>query len=548
MNRDRIRIEIDHRLLDVESGATLMEALIAGGEMIRADCGGRGRCGKCVVQVDRPTPASISAPGETERILLGEEKLNLGLRLACCTHVLGDILVSVPESSRLSAEVLPKAPILFPPSARDSAPGKRPSPSGGHGIAVDLGTTTIALYLCDLSAGTVLGSTSARNLQSLFGEDVISRIGAVMTRREGLRRLQVLAAKTIDWAATALSHRLQIDPRRLESAVVVGNSTMIHLLLGEDPSSIGVFPYTPRFTAAQMRRGDRIGLNFNPDIQVQSFPLISGFLGADLVAAALAVDFPSLSPGSLLVDIGTNGEIILKTKEGFAAASCATGPALEGAAIRHGMHAVSGAIDSVRFNGDTRRLEWRLIQQNPQNHQPPSGICGSGVISIIAELLRAGVLLPNGSYNRDFDSPCLHQGPGGTLAFEIVPEAIARGGKAIVLTQADVRAVQLAKGALRTGIELLCREHGFERPSRILLAGSFGSSIQTADALRIGMFPEISEAEIECVGNAAGRGAILGLCHPACFDAAHELASCTRVFDLAAHPDFQKTFIANLSF
>lgn len=548
MNEDLIRIRIDHRFVSAERGANLMEALIAAGVMIRADCGGRGRCGKCAVRLLTVDPASVSAPDQRESQVLGESNATAGLRLCCSTQVFGDLAVEIPEESLLAAEVVDKAPILPPTGLPEFLSGKRPAAATRYGIAVDLGTTTIAVYLCELSGRNVLGSTSARNPQSLFGEDVISRIGAVMNVREGLRRLQALAARTIDWAATALCRRWQIDPRRIDSAVVVGNSTMIHLLLGEDPSSIGVFPYSPRFTAAQIRRGDGIGISFNPDIMVQSLPLISGFLGADLLAAALAVDLPTLPPGTLLVDVGTNGEIILKTKDGFAATSCATGPALEGAAILHGMHAVSGAVDAVRFNGKTRRLEWTLVQRDPQKPQPPSGICGSGVISIIAELLRAGAIGANGAFNPLFDSPGLRPFPNGTPAFEVVPKEMVRGGKAILLTQPDVRAVQLAKGALRTGIELLCREHDFPRPARILLAGSFGSAVNKADALTIGLFPPIPEADIEAVGNAAGLGAVLALCNPACFDAARDLAARTRVFDLAAHPDFQKTFIAHLSF
>jgi uncharacterized 2Fe-2S/4Fe-4S cluster protein (DUF4445 family) len=548
MAKDRVQITIGDRRIDAEKGASLMEALVAAGVMLRSDCGGRGRCGKCLVRVAGSGSRPVSAPDDRERQLLGADGLAAGLRLSCCTRVLDHIGLEVPEASLLTPEVVQKgSPILL--SRLESPPPVRHLTSAPeYGIAVDLGTTTIAVYLCNTAKRTVVGSTSARNPQAIFGDDVISRISAVQTTEGGLARLQKMAVSAIDWAVSALCRRFDIDPLRIGSATVVGNSTMIHLLVGEDPSSIGVFPYAPRFTQEQTRAGGSLGLNFNPHVVLRTLPLISGYLGADLIGAALAADMSSLPPGTLLVDVGTNGELLLTTEDGFTATSCATGPALEGAAIQHGMQATSGAVDSVRFSPPGGCLEFSVIQRDAERPQPPAGICGSGVISAVAELLRAGVITRSGSYDTAFQSPCLVQGRNGTLAFEIVSGPASRGGIPIVLTQADVRAVQLAKGALRTGIELLCRENNLLRPSRILLAGAFGSYIHKADGLRIGMFPEMPEEDIAVVGNAAGAGAILALCDDACFHDSKALATQTRVFDLASRPDFQATFIEHLAF
>lgn len=548
MGEERVRIKIGSRYLDVEKGANLMEALIAAGIMLRSDCGGRGRCGKCRVRFESPGFNRVSAPDEQERNVLGDDDLQSGLRLSCCTRVFDHIDLTIPEGSRLTAEVVQKGLPTLLSRLKKPAPGKRPAASPLFGLAVDVGTTTIAAYLCDIATRTVLGSTSARNPQAIFGDDVISRISAVQTAEDGLKRLQTMAVRAIDWAVAALCRRLRIEPLQIGSAVVVGNSTMIHLLLGEDPSSIGVFPYAPRFTSGQARLGGSIGLNFNPGVRLRTLPLISGYLGADLIGAALAADLSSLPPGTLLVDVGTNGEILLATEEGLAATSCATGPALEGAAIQHGMQASSGAVDSVRFNTRTRSLDCTLIQRDAARPQPAAGLCGSGVISTVAELLRAGVITKSGSFDPAFKSPCLQPGRNGTLAFEIVSGQEARGGRPIVLTQADVRAVQLAKGALRAGIELLCRENNIQRPSKLLLAGAFGSYINKADALCIGMFPEMPAEDIEVAGNAAGAGAVLALCDDTHIGASEDLARRARVFDLAAHPDFQNTFIEHLSF
>lgn len=548
MGEERVRIGIDGRSIAADKGANLMEALVAAGVLLRSDCGGRGRCGKCLVRVEGPGSDRASAPDDRERNVLGEDGLQAGHRLACCTRVFDSIAVEIPDGSLLVPEVVQKGLPVLQTRLEKQATGARPAASSPYGLAVDVGTTTIAVYLCDIAARTVVGSTSSRNPQAIFGDDVISRISAVQTAESGLARLQKLVVSAIDWAASALCRSLSIDPRRIGKAVVVGNSTMIHLLLGEDPSSIGVFPYAPRFTEEQTRIGAGIGLSFNPGVRLRTLPLIGGYLGADLIGAALAADMSSLAPGTLLVDVGTNGEIILRTGDGFAATSCATGPALEGAAIQHGMQATSGAVDSVRFNLQTRCLDYTLIQRDAARLQPAAGVCGSGVISTVAELLRAGVITRSGSFDPAFKSPCLQPGRNGTLAFEIVSGQTARGGRPIVLTQADVRAVQLAKGALRAGIELLCRQNSIQRPSKILLAGAFGSYINKADALELGMFPQMPLEGIEVVGNAAGAGAILALCDDACFDYARGLAQRTRVFDLAGQQDFQTTFIEHLSF
>ena len=525
-----------------------MEALVSAGLLLRSDCGGRGRCGKCTVRATALTPEALSAPGEAELKALGEERIGQGYRLACCACVTGDAAVEIPEESLLAPEVVQKGPPMRLSKLEGPPPSFSRQRAPRCGIAVDLGTTTVAVYLCDLHDRAVLGSTSARNPQSLFGDDVVSRISAVRTDPETLPRLQAMAVSAIDWAAAALCRRAGIDPAAVGEMVAVGNSTMVHLLLGEDPSSIGVFPYTPKFSEARTVTAGSAGLHFNPSARLRTLPLISGYLGADIIAAAIAAGLDETPPGTLLVDVGTNGEIIFQSKQGPAAASCATGPAFEGAAIRHGMQATSGAVDSVRFNRSTGCLEHTVIQRGPGRPKPPAGICGSGVITAVAELLRAGILSKSGSFNAGCGSPCLRPGESGVLEFVIVPAEPRRNRRAIALTQADVRAVQLAKGALRTGIDLLCRENGMPRPSRILLAGAFGSFIDRRDALTLGMFPEMEPDAIEVVGNAAGAGAVLALLREECFTQAREMARAARVLDLAAHPDFQNTFISALSF
>jgi uncharacterized 2Fe-2S/4Fe-4S cluster protein (DUF4445 family) len=235
-------------------------------------------------------------------------------------------------------------------------------------------------------------------------------------------------------------------------------------------------------------------------------------------------------------------------KDGLAATSCATGPAFEGAAISHGMHAVSGAIDALRIDKNNGRAVCSVIQRNPSEPKKVAGICGTGVISTVAELYRAGIILKDGAFNRKAQSRYLHFDNHDSPEYILVPGNRTQDGRPVTFTQKDVRAIQLAKGALRTGIDLLCREAGTVYPAKIWVAGAFGSYINKTDALKIGMFPPIPEADIEMVGNAAGAGAILALFDPDVSTAASALTRATRVLDLSAHPDFQDTFINSLAF
>jgi uncharacterized 2Fe-2S/4Fe-4S cluster protein (DUF4445 family) len=309
-----------------------------------------------------------------------------------------------------------------------------------------------------------------------------------------------------------------------------------------------VFPYTPQFVSGQRLRAGSIGFRFNPDSRIHTLPLITGFIGADIVSAALAAELLDAEPGTMLVDVGTNGEIMYVGKDGLCATSCATGPAFEGAAISHGMHAVSGAIDAVKIDNNSGRPVCSMIQQNPAKAKKPAGLCGTGVISTVAELYKAGLILKDGAFDRAAGSPCLRLDENQVAEFIVVPAEKTQDGRAVTFTQNDVRAIQLAKGALRTGIDLLCRAAGRQRPAKLLVAGAFGSFINKKDALRIGMFPPIPEADIEVVGNAAGAGAILALFDENMWTRADALTRSTRVLDLAAEADFQDTFIDSLAF
>jgi uncharacterized 2Fe-2S/4Fe-4S cluster protein (DUF4445 family) len=543
-----VDIRIDDRTVAAEKGQSILEALIAGGVLLRSDCGGKGRCAKCRVRIIEADPGAVSAIDESEAAVLDQNARAAGIRLACRAELAGSVTIEIPEDSRLSPEVARKGPPLLFQRLKQNQTAISQSPGHRWGLAVDLGTTTIAVYLCDRLTATVTASMSVRNPQAVFGDDVMSRIGAARSDAGSLSRMQRLVIKSLDWAAENICNAAQLKPNAVQELVVVGNTTMIHLLLGEDPSSIGIYPYRPNFVEGRRLSAKTLGLTFNPGAKVITMPLITGFIGSDIVAAALAAELDTRKTGTLLVDVGTNGEIMAAAPDGLAATSCATGPAFEGAAIRHGMQALSGAIDAVRIEPRSGRVDCRLIQHRPYQPKRPAGICGSGVISVVAAMLRAGWLQSSGAFDRNTIPKRLLTEDNGEAALLLVPAEEAESGRPITLTQKDVRAVQLAKGALRAGIDLLDRKLGIIRPHHLLLAGAFGSTIDIADALTIGMFPPLPEQSVAVIGNAAGAGAILAVFERPIVQKAQEICIRTEVMELADQPDFQDTFVKSLSF
>ncbi len=523
--RHTIRVGPDDKTIKADEGESLITALASSGILLRSDCGGKGRCGKCRVRIrDRETGHARSA-------------------LACRTPVETDLRVEIPDASRLAPEVLQKDRLA--PADGVRLPLVRTPLPADHdcGLAVDLGTTTIAVYLCDLVQGGVAASASVKNPQALFGADVMSRITAVSERPERLNPLRQLAVEAVEQTAGVLCRTAGTDPERIRQMTVVGNPTMIHLFIGRNPAPLGIFPYQPAFTAENRLMGGDLKFRFLKNAVIYTLPLVSGFVGSDAVAGALAVDLPGAADGTMLVDVGTNGEVLLKAPEGILATSCATGPAFEGAAISHGMSATRGAIDDVKILGDTVR--WRAIGDASDR---PLGICGSGVLSATAALLSAGVAGPDGRFRTEPFPHARLQREEGKWHFTLATADAAGSDDPIRFTQTDIRAVQLAKGALRTGIDILCEESGIDAPERLLLAGAFGAYMDKMDALRIGMFPPMPPDQISVAGNAAGIGAVMALLDDDARKAASVMASAIRVVELSAHSGFQDRFISALSF
>jgi uncharacterized 2Fe-2S/4Fe-4S cluster protein (DUF4445 family) len=521
---------------------SLLIALARRGIQISSDCGGMGKCGKCLVRLSQ-TPIETSENSDSAGF---QEKQFLD-QLACQTEVTSDLTVSIPATSLSRAEVVEKPGFISGWPGEEFTSGNRKE-GFNLSLAIDIGTTTIAVYLLDHTSEIILASGVLRNPQILFGDDVMSRIHAVSLSKIHLKDMQHLVIDGINHTVSSIADRCGADIRRIDRVAVVGNPTMIHLFMGDDPSSIGIYPFEPAFTDSRNVPASDIGLNLARDARLDVLPLISGFLGSDIIASTVACSLDNAKPGTMIIDVGTNGEIMVKTEDGLAATSCATGPAFEGASIRHGMHAISGAIESVKIGTSDSTISCKLIQQNSKKPRKAAGICGSGIVSAVSALLKAGVIEPNGRFNPTCDHPHLRRTSMGDVEFVLVSGNETESGADITLTQNDIRAVQLAKGAIFTGITLLCHELNIERPKRMLVAGAFGSHLNREDVITIGLFPNIEIDTIEFVGNAAGKGALLSLLNEKYQRQFDAVSRQTRVVELATHPDFQTTLINALSF
>ncbi len=422
------------------------------------------------------------------------------------------------------------------------------------GLALDVGTTTIAAYLTDLSSGDVLATESAMNPQVAFGDDVIARLHHVAHDADGLAQLQRtvvaevnnLAGKAVERSGAALTDILDV--------VMVGNTAIHHLFLGLDTRYLGVAPFVPAVQSAVDTRAAYIGLTFHPNCRLHVLPVEAGFVGADNVGVLVAEEPYNQDEVLLIIDIGTNGELVLGNRQRLLSTSCATGPALEGSHIEFGMRAAPGAIERIRIGPGTFDVRFKVIgladwhTSYPAGEVGARGICGSGIIEAAAEMLKAGVILPNGNLDPAMRHERVILEDGKPRKFVIAwPEETAIG-RAITVSLKDIRAIQLAKAALRAGAEILLRIYGVEKPDRVILAGAFGTFIDRHHALAIGMLPDCPPEAVTSVGNAAGDGARFALISMEKRREAAWVADKVHYVELATDPDFQREYVKAMYF
>ncbi len=410
------------------------------------------------------------------------------------------------------------------------------------GLAVDLGTTTVVAYLLDLNSGNPLGVQSAVNPQVSHGADVISRIAVCAKERDGTSLLSGLIRECINTVARRACHEAGVEPGRILLSVIVGNPTMIQILMGINPMRLGRAPFVPVASGSLEFNARDVGLQFAPEAAVTFLPIKSGFFGADAVAAALALEADRGREPTLVADLGTNGELILATPEVTLCCSTAAGPAFEGGHIRWGMRAASGAVDDVQVSHSDLQPHLSVI-----GGRRPLGLCGSGLVSVASSLLDAGAILPDGRFNPDRAGQWLRKGTNG-LEYLLASKESTDTGQDLVLTRKDLSELQLAKAAVYAGARILMDEAGVKHLSSVLLAGAFGNYLNEVDAFRIGMFPDVTGTEVRCVGNAAGTGAVMTLLNRSLAERAEKIASRMRYFDLARDPRFSAAFASGLRF
>ncbi|MEI6646023.1 MAG: ASKHA domain-containing protein [bacterium] len=519
--------------VQIEEGATIWDAARQAGLLLETPCNGAGTCGKCRVRV---------VSGETEarpsEHRLSRVELENGWRLACETVVTDSLEVEIfPQSQTKASHVILTDGDSFEVERDEYA-------SGIYGVAFDLGTTTVAGSLYDLSTGQECAVRATLNRQTVYGDDVISRIGAVRAQFNNLVQLQRLAVETFNEVIEALCAATGRSPTDIRRVTVAGNTTMQQLLLAIDPSPLGEKPFTPAFFDAQIVVANTLGLNTHPDAPVIVFPQIGGFVGGDTVAGLLAANADTFDKPTLLVDIGTNGEIALFNKGAILTASTAAGPAFEGARIRQGMRAVTGAIDQVWIAQDD--LSCHVI-----GGHSPKGLCGSALIDVIALLLQVGLLNETGllevveanvtPLSDQLKSRLIETEQGTCFVLAFKPD----GSPLVVLTQQDVRELQLASGALRSGIDTLLKKAGLTTMDldAILLAGGFGNYIRCAHAIAIGLLPLIPIERIRFVGNASLTGAKRVLLSKTEQVRAQGIQKRAEHVELASEPGFTNAFM-----
>jgi len=421
------------------------------------------------------------------------------------------------------------------------------------GLAVDVGTTTVAGYLCDLNNGMVLATASMMNPQTPYGDDVMARITYAMTQADGLQKLHTAILEGLNQIVGQVCETAGFQPTEIVEAVLVGNTCMDHIFLNIHPKYVGIAPFCPAIHHSVDLKARDFGLKIHPAGNVHVLPNEAGFVGADNVACIIAEEPHKQDEMMLLIDIGTNGEMVLGNREKLISASVPTGPAFEGAQINYGMRAADGAIERVEIDPVTWDVRYKIIGQeawsdelSPEEIQA-RGICGSGIIDLGWELFKAGVIDQSGRLSKETHHPRL-RGEGEQREFVIAWAHETAIGRDISFDVNDVRALQLAKAAMYSAAKIMMRRWGVERLDKVVLAGAFGSYINKVKAMAMGLFPDCELRNVYAVGNAAGDGARIALLNVDKRAEANQVARQVEYIELTVEPDFEKQFATAMHF
>jgi uncharacterized 2Fe-2S/4Fe-4S cluster protein (DUF4445 family) len=592
-----VRFSSNTKVIEASEGENLFHILVRNGIRLNNFCGGSRICGQCKVILNEELDIS-----DDEKYFLTDKEIKNNVRLACFVEIDRDLEVKVlseeqkakiltKENNLLSIESHPRiktstvdirrptlndqrdyvkrikeavgGEIEIPLELLSNLPEvleendykvnitirkneiisikKAASKQYNYGIALDIGTTTIAAYLYDLDEGKEVDVYSCLNPQRTFGADVITRITYSISNSQGLYQLHSALINKINEIVEEFCVKNSIDKSDIHEIVAVGNPTMIHFLLNVSSKNIAISPYVPTFTSKIEVKAKEIGININKEGYVITLPLISSYVGADTVAAVLANKIDQSDELCLLVDIGTNGEMVLGNKDNLIASSVAAGPAFEGAGITFGLNGVEGAIDHVDFS---KRPFYTTI-----GNKKAKGICGSGIVDIISELLKYGIVDITGRFlsKEEVKNVPVDIAERITL-YKDEPAFLIENG--IYVTQKDIRQIQLAKSAILAGINIMIKEMGIDvnEIKKVFLAGGFGNYILPASAITIGLLPKELQGKILQVGNSAGVGAIMALLSDKELERSIHLQSKISYIELSTHEDFQNEFVKGMYF
>jgi uncharacterized 2Fe-2S/4Fe-4S cluster protein (DUF4445 family) len=525
----------DERTITVEKGSSLGAAIIGTGLPLEQPCAGRGTCHKCKVIAE----GALSPYDEKELEGLTQAERAANYRLACRTQVLGDVEVTL-------------APIVVYSNKMFRACDDYKRQDVPLGLAIDLGSTTVAAFLTTLDEGRVCLGAAALNQQTAFGADVISRMAAALKGPETAQRLSMLALSSIVQAIDALKLSRRVR-ERIEKVTIVGNCTMHHLLMKLPVGTLAELPFEPYDTASVRDADSQFGDAFPPGAKVALPPLIGGFVGSDALACLVYYGFDRAPGPMAAIDLGTNGEVMVTDGKRIVVASTAAGPAFEGVNISCGTRAVDGAIVKVKVDEAGGSLALSTI-----GDQPPVGLTGSGLLDLICELRRVGVIERSGRFAKDHPifGDRLSQDQQGIRRFLITDEGVdLRGAESLedaeqvslYLTQHDIRELQKAKGAIRAATEILMAQIGLEPGdlTRMILTGSFGSQLNVEAVVNLGMIPPVALDIVEPLANGAGFGAALMLDEKE-FARGERIAAAAEQIDLDLDAAFNRRYIESM--
>jgi uncharacterized 2Fe-2S/4Fe-4S cluster protein (DUF4445 family) len=433
-------------------------------------------------------------------------------------------------------------PILNPcaqPRLIDLLPGDQTNQC--FGLAIDIGTTTNVIYLVNLLTGTIVDRASAYNGQIAAGEDVISRI-VFSQKGDGLNRLQSMVLKTLNGLIEELTTRNQIPTRQISKAVITGNTIMLHLLLALDPKAIREMPFIPTVSQPQFITAEELGLNINPQATVDCLPVVGAYVGADITAGVLASDMYDTDKLTLFIDIGTNGEIVLGNRDWLITCACSAGPAFEGAGVRHGMRATAGAIEEIWIDHHTYEPTYQTIGQIPAR-----GICGSGMIGLLAEMFITGIIDKAGKIQRDLPTPRVRVGDHGA-EYVVVWANQSAVGADIVINEVDIENLLRTKGAIYAGFSVLVKSVGLElaEVEQVFIAGAFGQYINVEKAIQIGLLPDMPWDRFQYLGNTSLLGAFYSLVSRPLRRQVGDIANKMTYLELSADNQFYDQFMSAL--